>query len=99
MAERAGLLNRCTGLNLYRGFESLPLRKTKIVLPPANGGGQFLFCARAKLALQREQNKNCQGADAPQYYFRFDTPNGIIPKDKRADAGAPAPVVMMHLSG
>ena len=29
MAERAGLLNRCTGLNLYRGFESLPLRKQK----------------------------------------------------------------------
>jgi hypothetical protein len=26
VAERAGLLNRCTGLNLYRGFESLPLR-------------------------------------------------------------------------
>ena len=28
MAERAGLLNRYTGLNLYRGFESLPLRRT-----------------------------------------------------------------------
>jgi hypothetical protein len=26
VAERAGLLNRCTSLNLYRGFESLPLR-------------------------------------------------------------------------
>ena len=29
MAERAGLLNRYTSLNLYRGFESLPLRKLK----------------------------------------------------------------------
>ena len=28
MAERAGLLNRCTSLNLYRGFESLPLRRS-----------------------------------------------------------------------
>ena len=28
MAERAGLLNRCTGFNLYRGFESLPLRSS-----------------------------------------------------------------------
>jgi hypothetical protein len=27
VAERAGLLNRYTSLNLYRGFESLPLRK------------------------------------------------------------------------
>ena len=29
MAERAGLLNRYTDLNLYRGFESLPLRETE----------------------------------------------------------------------
>ena len=27
MAEGGGLLNRCTGENLYRGFESLPLRR------------------------------------------------------------------------
>ena len=30
MAERAGLLNRCTDLNLYRGFESLPLRQVTV---------------------------------------------------------------------
>ena len=28
MVESSGLLNRRTGLNLYRGFESLPLRQT-----------------------------------------------------------------------
>ena len=27
MVESSGLLNRRTGLNLYRGFESLPLRQ------------------------------------------------------------------------
>ena len=27
MAEGGGLLNRCTGQNLYPGFESLPLRQ------------------------------------------------------------------------
>ena len=44
MAERAGLLNRCTGLNLYRGFESLPLRQLQkprrsrdFLCPQANG--------------------------------------------------------------
>ena len=28
VAERGCLLSSCTGLNLYRGFESLPLRHT-----------------------------------------------------------------------
>ena len=31
-AEGGGLLNRYRGLNLYRGFESLPLRQ--LVVPP-----------------------------------------------------------------
>ena len=30
MVESSGLLNRRTGLNLYRGFESPPLRQTKL---------------------------------------------------------------------
>ncbi len=33
MAERAGLLNRYTSLNLYRGFESLPLRFLSLKQP------------------------------------------------------------------
>ena len=38
VAERAGLLNRYTSLNLYRGFESLPLRikNNNFLQKPAN---------------------------------------------------------------
>ena len=34
MAEGNGLLNRHTGLNLYRGFESLPLRQISLIVFP-----------------------------------------------------------------
>ena len=58
MAERAGLLNRYTSLNLYRGFESLPLRQTvwspeksaRISLEIAENGLNF-----ATLALKLEE--------------------------------------------
>ncbi len=32
MAEGGGLLNRYTGQNLYRGFESLPLRHRVLIV-------------------------------------------------------------------
>jgi hypothetical protein len=32
VAEGGGLLNRCTGKNLYPGFESLPLRQNNLLL-------------------------------------------------------------------
>ncbi len=36
MVESSGLLNRRTGLNLYRGFESPPLRQLiQMILPLA----------------------------------------------------------------
>ena len=52
-AEGGGLLNRYTGLRLYRGFESLPLRES-----PARGafsprGVSPLACARSKLIWSR----------------------------------------------
>ena len=42
VAEGGALLRRYTGLNLYRGFESLPLRQIK-----RTPGGSFLFGARS----------------------------------------------------
>ena len=42
VAEGGALLRRYTGLNLYRGFESLPLRQIK-----KTPGGSFLFGARS----------------------------------------------------
>ena len=53
MAERAGLLNRCTDLNLYRGFESLPLRQFES-MPP---WGHFSLGERGMLAFQSEHNE------------------------------------------
>ena len=41
MAEGAGLLNRCSVLGRYRGFESLSLRKKKLFREPH--GIVFLF--------------------------------------------------------
>ena len=41
MAESAGLLNRCRGLNPYRGFESRPLRFNILALT------QDVFVTRA----------------------------------------------------
>ena len=43
MVESSGLLNRRTGLNLYRGFESPSLRQIPIILVDglyANNGGE-----------------------------------------------------------
>jgi hypothetical protein len=64
VAERAGLLNRYTSLNLYRGFESLPLRKKKDAPQ-----GAFFFPEREKLAFQNEENKNAVARRVASFFF------------------------------
>ena len=44
MAESGGLLNRCTGLNLYPGFESLPHRQFRVVIDRVVVPGELLNC-------------------------------------------------------
>ena len=39
MAECGGLLNRCRGQNLYRGFESPPLRQILYLIQTSSLGG------------------------------------------------------------